>query len=230
MIKLFFDTTPNGRKILIALEELHIPYELIWLRLDRGEQHQTAYKKLSPSGTMPAIIDTRKPLEPRVIFESGAILLYLANQFGALLPKHSEAKQHALNWLFWQTSTFGPNVGQATHFMSYAPAKGIVNTYSQKRYLCIVQQLYAVLNNALRHQSYIAGEEYTIADIAIYPWVSVAKGHGIDLSCYPNVKAWKEQISQRPATRVKPKLQGRLTPFTTYQAADPQVWQNLFHG
>lgn len=226
MIDLYYDATPNGRKVVMALEELDLQYVLHWVRLDRGEQFNKAFRGLSPSAKIPALVHTQKDVRTS-LFESGSILLYLAETFGALLPQTSDAKRLAINWLFWQTSTFGPTVGQATHFYSYAPAQGIEDNYSKKRFAALAAKLYGDLNDALVENCYVAGD-FSIADIAIFPWVRVARGHGIHIDQYPNIKEWAHCVAQRPSANVKPIPPDRDTAFEAYHAGDGSVWSTLF--
>lgn len=226
MITLFYDATPNGRKIIMALEELKLKYSLQWVRLDKGEQFTNEFTALSPSSKMPALISKVGNNEER-LFESGSILLYLANKYNGLLPRDNQNRQDALNWLFWQTSTFGPTVGQATHFHSYAPAHGIQDEYSQKRFLNAAKKLYGDLDMRLEGRAFIA-EEFSIADIAIFPWVRVARGHGIEIEEFPNVQRWAMDISTRSSANVKPVPTDREIAFQSYNSSDAKIWNNLF--
>jgi len=231
MIQLYYDATPNGRKILIALEEIGCPYNLNWIQIDAGEQFSDEFKHISPSSKIPAITDSEGPNEmPISIFESGAILLYLATKYNILLPNNRRLKQGAINWLFWQTSTFGPTVGQATHYVSYASQrKDVDTTYGEIRYSLAAKELYKVLDTHLAKHRFLA-DEFSIADIAVYPWVRVAKGHGIDMVNYSNITDWAHRISLRPSTKVKPVRADETAPFKTFDAGDDQVWQALFNG
>jgi GST-like protein len=223
MIDLFYDATPNGRKILMMLEEIHIPYQLHWVEIDKGQQFNPAFRTLSPSAKIPAILDIDTSVE---IFESGAILLYLAEKYGQLLPDDTLSKNTALSWLFWQTSTYGPMVGQATHFHSYTSQINISDSYASSRYLKIVQNLYQDLERRLATVEYIAGA-FSIADIALYPWVRVAKGHGIDTKVLPNISKWADKISGRSSAKVKPPHPDGTVAFKTIQARDKRVWNAL---
>ncbi|AHK30805.1 glutathione S-transferase [Rhodococcus opacus PD630] len=203
MIDLYYYTSPNVRKVLIALEELSLEYQIIWTDIKEGDQFAPEYLEINPNGKVPAIVDHDGPGgEPIAIFETGAILQYLAEKTGRLLPTDPRGRQEALCWLFWQVANHGPMAGQAAHFVSHAPKQGIDNPYARSRYVGEVARLYKVLDDRLRDRDYLAGE-YSIADISTYTWTRVASGHGITVSDYPNLKAWSDRIAARPAAKVK---------------------------
>ncbi|KJF19165.1 glutathione S-transferase [Rhodococcus sp. WS3] len=203
MIDLYYYTSPNVRKILIALEELSLEYRIIWTDIKEGDQFAPEYLEINPNGKVPAIVDHDGPTgAPISVFETGAILLYLAEKTGRLLPQDPTARQEAICWLFWQVANHGPMAGQAAHFVSHAPNHGIDNPYARSRYTGEVARLYKVLDERLRDRDYLAGE-YSIADISTYTWSRVAAGHGISVSDYPNVQAWSDRIAARPAAKVK---------------------------
>ncbi|MDF3310478.1 glutathione S-transferase N-terminal domain-containing protein [Rhodococcus sp. T2V] len=203
MIDLYYYTSPNVRKVLIALEELGLDYQIVWTDISEGDQFESEYVEINPNSKVPAIVDHDGPGGRRLaIFESGAILLYLAEKTGRLLPEDPIARQEVLCWLFWQVANQGPMAGQAAHFVSHAPKQGIDNPYARKRYAGEVARLYRVLDDRLADRDYLAGE-YSIADIATFPWTRVAAGHGVDVADYPNVKAWADRISARPAAKVR---------------------------
>jgi GST-like protein len=203
MIDLYYFTSPNVRKVLIALEELELPYTIKWTDIRSGDQFLPEYLRINPNAKVPAIVDHDGPGgRPLPVFESGAILLYLAEKTGRLLPKEPAARWEALCWVFWQVANQGPMVGQATHFVRYAPAQGIEYEYAQGRYLNEVRRLYQLMDDKLRDVEYLAGE-YSIADIACFPWTRVAAGHGTDVADFPHVKAWMDRISSRPAAKVR---------------------------
>ncbi|WP_009760400.1 glutathione S-transferase family protein [Rhodococcus sp. JVH1] len=203
MIDLYYYTSPNVRKVLIALEELGLDYQIVWTDISEGDQFESEYVEINPNSKVPAIVDHDGPGGRRLaIFESGAILLYLAEKTGRLLPEDPIARQEVLCWLFWQVANQGPMAGQAAHFVSHAPNQGIDNPYARNRYAGEVARLYRVMDDRLRDREYLAGE-YSIADIATFPWTRVAAGHGVDVADYPNVKAWADRISARPAAKVR---------------------------
>jgi GST-like protein len=197
MIDLYYWPTPNGWKISIALEELELPYRVIPVNIGRGEQFEPSFLAISPNNRMPAIVD-HEPLgggAPVAIFESGAILLYLAEKTGKLLPKDVRGRYDVTQWLMWQMGGLGPMSGQANHFVRYASEK---IPYAIDRYTREVNRLYGVMNKRLADRSYLAGE-YSIADIASHPWVVGFKGIGQDLGEFPNLRRWYEEIDARPA-------------------------------
>lgn len=203
MIDLYYYTSPNVRKVLIALEELGLDYQIVWTDISEGDQFESEYVEINPNSKVPAIVDHDGPGGRRLaIFESGAILLYLAEKTGRLLPEDPIARQEVLCWLFWQVANQGPMAGQAAHFVSHAPKQGIDNPYARNRYAGEVARLYRVMDDRLADRDYLAGE-YSIADIAAFPWTRVAAGHGVDVADYPNVKAWANRISARPAAKVR---------------------------
>lgn len=198
MIDLYFWTTPNGYKISLLLEEVGLPYHLVPVHIGRGDQFKPEFLKISPNNKIPVIVD-RKPDDggnPVSVFESGAILIYLAEKSGRFLPIGLRQRTEVLEWLMWQMASFGPMLGQNHHFSHYAPEK--IN-YAIDRYLKETERLYGVLDDRLEGREFVAGE-YTIADMAIYPWVVSHEKQGQDLASYPYVKSWYEEIRHRPAT------------------------------
>ena len=203
MIDLFYFVSPNARKIHMALEELGLPYEIRWTDISRGDQFDPEYLRVNPNGKIPAIVDHDGPGGcPIALFESAAILMYLAEKTGRLLPADPAARWEAICWTIWQVANQGPGLGQATHFITYAPDNGHVIEYAQERFGAAARRLYEVLEKQLADRDYIAGE-FSIADIACFPWTRLGKGHGILLSDYPAVQAWSDRISSRPSTRAK---------------------------
>lgn len=199
MIELYFWPTPNGHKITMFLEEAGLPYEIKPVNINTGDQFKPEYLKISPSNKMPAIID-RDPADggaPVSVFESGAILLYLAEKTGRFLPADARRRLQTIEWLFWQVAGLGPMAGQIHHFGIYAPEK---IPYAIKRYTNETNRLYGVLDRQLGDHAFIAGDDYSIADIAAYPWVASHKRQGQNLDDFPNVKRWFEAIAGRPAT------------------------------
>lgn len=195
-IDLYFWPTPNGHKISIALEELELPYVVHPVDIARGDQFKPDFLAISPNNKMPAIVDPDGPDgEPVSIFESGAILLYLARKTGELRGKGKRARILVEQWLFWQVAGLGPMAGQAHHFRNYAPEK---IPYAIDRYTNEVARLYGVLDRQLQDRPYIAGK-YSIADIASYPWARLWDRQGQDIDKFQNVKAWLDRVGQRPA-------------------------------
>ena len=200
MIDLYYAPTPNGHKITLFLEEANLPYQLHRVNISKGEQFKPEFLAISPNNKIPAIVDTQ-PAEgdtPISLFESGAILLYLAEKHGVLLSTSLRERTATLQWLFWQVAGFGPMLGQNHHFNHYAPQPV---PYAIERYQQETQRLYRVLDKHLQDSPWLAGEHYSIADIATYPWVVSYARQRVDLDDYPAVKAWYTRISERPATQ-----------------------------
>jgi GST-like protein len=199
MIDLYYWTTPNGHKISLFLEEAGLPYKVHPINISQGEQFQPHFLKISPNNRIPAIVD-HQPVdggEPLSVFESGAILLYLAEKTGQFLPKDLRGRQTALQWLFWQMGGLGPMAGQNHHFSQFAPEK---IPYAIKRYIDETARLYGVLNKQLADNDFVAGSEYSIADMAIYPWIVSHKWQSQNLEDFPHVQRWFNHIKDRPAT------------------------------
>ncbi len=195
-IELYYSSTPNGRKITIALEELGVPYNLNYLHISRGDQFAPEFLKISPNNKIPAIVDPEGPDgAPISIFESGAILQYLGEKFRQLYPSDWAGRVKVDEWLFWQMAGFGPMLGQNHHFNHDAPVK---QPYAIQRFDDEAHRLYRVLNTQLEGKAYVAGD-YSIADIAIWAWANRHERHKVDLADYPNVKAWYDRIQARPA-------------------------------
>ncbi len=203
MIDLYYYTSPNARKVLIALEELGLPYRICWTDITAGDQFTEEYQQINPNGKIPAIIDHDGPGgRALTVFESAAILLYLADKTGSLMPAAPARRWEATCWLVWQVASHGPMVGQAAHFLSHAPKQGIHDEYAANRYRREATRIYQVLERKLSQENYLAGE-FSMADIACFPWVRVAAGHGIDLADFPAVSCWVERISARPSAKVR---------------------------
>ncbi len=196
-IELYNNSTPNGRKITIMLEELGVPYRIHYIWFSRRMQHAPEFLKISPNNKIPAIVDPEGPGgQPISIFESGAILKYLAIKFDRrLYPEDPRRQVKVDEWLFWQMGNFGPFLGQAHHFIHDAPEK---LPYAIKRYKDEAARLYTVLNRQLEDRDYVTGE-YSIADIAIFGWAHRHKRHEIVLADHPNVERWYEHMLSRPA-------------------------------
>jgi len=196
-IDVYYWPTPNGWKVTILLEELGAPYNIIPINIGKGEQFTPEFLKISPNNRMPAIVD-HEPLgggEPLAIFESGAILEYLAEKHGKFMPKEPRGKYEVLQWLYWQMANLGPNSGQANHFRHYAPEK---IAYGINRYTDEVNRLYGVMNTGLADREYLAGA-YSIADMASWPWVVPYERMGQNLNDFPHMKRWFETLKARPA-------------------------------
>jgi GST-like protein len=197
MIKLYSWPTPNGNKVHIMLEECGLAYEAIPVNIGAGEQFQPEFLKISPNNKVPALVDTDGPDgRPIALFESGAILLYLAAKTGRFLPKSDRQKFEVLQWLMFQMGGVGPMLGQTHHFRLYAPDK---LPYAIDRYTNEARRLYGVMNTQLASHRYIAGASYSVADIAIFPWLRNWANQGIEWEDYPHVKAWFDKIAKRPA-------------------------------
>ncbi len=199
MIKLFYWPTPNGHKITIFLEESNLEYEIVPVNISRGEQFEESFLRISPNNRMPAIVDVN-PLEGDdaiSVFESGAILQYLAEKTNKFIPTNIRQKTRVMEWLFWQMGGLGPMAGQNHHFVSYAPEK---IDYAIDRYVNETARLYAVLDKQLVDKEFIC-DEYSIADMACYPWVVLHERQRQDLDDFPNLKLWFERIRERSAVQ-----------------------------
>lgn len=195
-IELFFAPTPNGFKVSIMLEELGVPYVARMINIGKGDQFKPGFLAISPNNKIPAIVDPEGPGgAPISIFESGAILKYLAEKFGKLYPADARARVKTDEWLFWQVGGFGPMLGQNHHFALYAPEK---IEYAIKRYRDETHRLYRVLDTQLEGRDFITGD-YSIADIASIGWANGYARQGMDIEQFPNVKAWLARMNARPA-------------------------------
>jgi len=199
MIDLYYWPTPNGHKITMFLEEAGLPYAIHPVDIGAGDQFKPDFLAIAPNNRMPAIVD-HEPLDggaPISVFESGAILLYLAEKTGKFLPDDIRGRKTVLEWLFWQMAGLGPMTGQYGHFHVYAPEDV---PYAKDRYAREAQRLLRVLDDHLAGRSFIAGEAYTIADMACYPWIDPYAKAPLDLSAFGNLQRWREAIRNRPAT------------------------------
>ena len=221
MIDLYYWPTPNGHKITIFLEEVGLPYTINPVNIGAGEQFKPEFLKISPNNRMPAIVD-HEPANggaPISVFESGAILLYLAEKTGKLIPQDLRDRTKVLEWLFWQMAGLGPMAGQNHHFSAYAPEK---IEYAINRYVNETGRLYAVLNKQLADKEFVAGD-YSIADIAAYPWIVPHERQSQNLEDFPHLKRWFETIKARPATiRAYEKAEALQT-----QALDPDKSRDM---
>ncbi len=199
MIDVYSWATPNGHKVHIMLEELGLDYRAHAIDIGAGDQFTDEFLKISPNNKIPAIVDSDGPDgKPISLFESGAILIYLAGKTGKLLGATDREKYNVLQWVMFQMGGLGPMLGQAHHFRIYAPEK---IEYAVNRYSNEAKRLYGVLDKQLSKTAYLAGDEYTIADIASFPWTRSWKNQGIELSDYPHVQRWFDAISERPAVQ-----------------------------
>lgn len=201
-IQLYYWPTPNGWKISIALEEMRLPYEVNLINISKGDQFDAEFLKIAPNNRMPAITDPDGPGDaPVSLFESGAILMYLARRTGQFYGADERARLRVDQWLMWQMGGVGPMAGQAHHFLKYAPNMDPPQDlpYAKDRYRAEVARLYGVLDRQLAKNSYVAGDSYTIADMAIWPWASLWEGQQQTLEDKPHLARWIEQVGSRPA-------------------------------
>ncbi len=197
MIDLYTWPTPNGHKIHIMLEETGLDYEVIPVDIGQGDQFDPEFLRISPNNKMPAIVDRDGPGgEPYPMFESGAILMYLAEKTGRFMPQETAARYRVVQWLMFQMGHIGPMLGQAHHFRAYAPEQ---IPYAVERYTNEANRLYDVLDKRLGESAWLAGDDYSIADIAVFPWLRSHERQGVDLAGFPNVKRWFDEIAARPA-------------------------------
>ena len=204
-IQLYTWGTPNGRKVSIALEEMGLAYDVHEVNIVQGEQHGASFRALSPNGKIPTIIDPQGDNgQPLPIFESGAILIHLAEKTGQFWTDDTAGQSIIVQWLMWQMGNFGPVLGQLHHFRKFAKTKV---PYAIDRFDKIADQVYQVLDQRLANEEFVAGE-YSIADMAIYPWTARFEWQNVNLADYPNVKRWFDQLSARPAVQ-----RGMKVPF-----------------
>lgn len=224
MIEVYSWPTPNGHKVHIMLEECGLAYRVHPVDIGAGQQFAPDFLAISPNNKIPAITDPDGPGDqPLSLFESGAILLYLAGKTGRLLPDDVAAKYEVLQWLMFQMGSVGPMLGQAHHFRIYAPEK---LPYAIDRYTNEARRLYGVINKRLAHSTYIGGRDYSIADIAIFPWLRSWKNQGVEMADYPHLKGWFDEIAARPAVqRGLAVLAGARKPLT-----DDKAREVLFGG
>jgi GST-like protein len=227
MIDLYTWPTPNGHKVHIMLEETGLPYNVHPINIQEGDQFKPDFLKISPNNKMPAMVDQDGPGgKPISVFESGAILLYLGRKTGKFLPdvdKEPQAYYDVLQWLMFQMASVGPMLGQAHHFNAYAPERGLPlekYEYGQQRYVNEANRIYGVIERQLKGRDWVAAGRYTIADIAIMPWLRDPAKQGVDIAKYPNVQRWRDAIWKRP--QVEKALQvladrGRRGPLTDKQ-------------
>jgi GST-like protein len=223
MIDVYTWPTPNGHKVHIVLEETGLPYRVHPVDINAGEQFDPAFLAISPNNRIPAIVDPdTADGRPISVFESGAILVYLARKTGRLIPADDRGQSDVMQWLMWQMGGFGPMLGQAHHFFNYAPER---LDYAVARYAKETQRLYRVLDTRLAQAEWVAADQYTIADIAIFAWSRSHANHRIDLADYPHVRRWYEVIDARPAVQRAVQV---LAERRRQGAHSPQAWKNLF--
>ena len=197
MIDFYYWPTPNGWKVAIMLEECGLPYRVIPVNIGKGDQFKPEFLAISPNNRMPAIVDHDAPDGPLPVFESGAILIHLAERTGRFLPQHGRGRKEAHEWLFWQVGNLGPAAGQLSHFVNYAPGE---HPYSKKRHADEYNRCLGVLERRLKGRDFILGD-YSIADMASWPWVLIAKPLGQPLDEFPNVSRWRQAVKERPAVQ-----------------------------
>lgn len=197
MIDFYYAPTPNGWKVAIMLEECQLEYTTHLMRLGEGDQFTDQFLRISPNAKMPAIVDHETGNDPVSVFESGAILVYLAEKTGSFIPTDPIGRKETLEWLFWQVGTLGPMAGQLSHFVNYAPEDQ--RSYGAKRYRGEYERALAVLDRRLANRPWILGEEYSIADMIAFPWAFIAKALGSSLDEFPRVADWRGRIKTRPA-------------------------------
>jgi GST-like protein len=200
MYDLHYWPTPNGKKVTILLEELGVPYKIVPVHIGRGDQFTGDFLKISPNNRMPALVDTEPTGggEPISVFESGAIMMYLAEKEGRFWPQDRRGKYEVTQWVMWQMANQGPKTGERGHFSRVPPEMGD-QSYAQRRFADETHRLYGVLNNRLYDRKYLAGDDYSIADMISYPWTASWKLQGIDLDEFKYFKRWFEELSARPA-------------------------------
>jgi len=202
MIDLYYWPTPNGKKVTILLEEAGIPYNVVPLNIGRGDQFADSFLAMNPNHRMPTMVD-KTPAgggEPIAIFESGAIMMYLAEKCGRFYPQDVRGKAQVNQWLIWQMANQGPKSGECGHFRRLGDKQGD-QSYAVRRFTDEVNRLYGVLNNRLYESRYVAGDEYTIADMICYPWTVNWKAQGQDIEEFPYFKRWQEELAARPAVQ-----------------------------
>lgn len=197
MIDFYYWPTPNGWKVAIMLEECGLEYKLIPVNISKGDQFAPEFVAISPNNRMPAIVDHDVAGKPVSVFESGAILIYLAEKTGCFMPADQAGRREMLEWLFWQVGNLGPMAGQLSHFVNYAQGE---HAYSRQRYLNEYNRCLGVLERRLDNREYILGD-YSIADMASWPWVLIAKALGQPLYEFPKVSRWRQSVKERPAVQ-----------------------------
>lgn len=226
MIDVYFTPTPNGHKVSIMLEEVGAPHQLLKMDMLKGDHLTPEFRRINPNGRLPAIVD-HEPIgggAPLPVFESGAILLYLAEKTGQLLPTDLRRRSQAQQWLMWQMASFGPMQGQAHHFIRYAPEG---QDYPVQRYRNETIRLLHVLNGRLGEEPYLAGE-YSIADIATWPWTRAIRAIGLTLDDFPALERWFEEIGSRPAVIAGTDVRNAANLSSGRPVLNEEQWSNLF--
>ena len=223
MIDVYYWPTPNGHKVTIALEEMGLDYTIKPVNIGKGEQFEPEFLAFSPNNRMPAIIDHDTGALPQSVFESGAILVYLAEKTGQFMPKDGPGRVAVMEWLMWQMGGFGPMLGQAHHFNFYAPEDV---AYGKKRYSAEANRLYGVLDRRLEKTEWVAGDDYTIADMAIFPWSRTYERQGVNIDDYPHVAAWRQKMINRPAVERGMKVGREMR--EDLSKIDPNEFKKLF--
>jgi GSH-dependent disulfide-bond oxidoreductase len=224
MIELHSQPTPNGQKVMIFLEEAGLPWKHFDVNIRTGDQFTADFLKLNPNNKIPAIIDTEGPGgAPYSMMESGAILIYLAEKTGKFLSKDSRKRYDTLQWLIFQMASVGPMFGQANHFVTHAPG----NEYGKTRYVNEALRLYRVIDNRLRDSAWLGCDEYSIADMAVYPWTKTHKDRGVDKASFPNFTRWFEAMEARPAVQRNNKMTLEIRDRMT-KAAEGKAAVNIY--
>ena len=219
--------TPNGKKVTILLEELGLPYRIVPCDIGRGDQFSDAFLKMNPNHRMPVLVDhdSQGGGEPIVVFESGAILFYLAEKAGRFWPRDLRGRYEVTQWVIWQMANQGPKLGECGHFRRLGDSRGD-QTYAVRRFTDEANRLYGVLNNQLHDRRYLAGGDYTIADIICYPWTVNWKGQGQDIEEFPYFRRWFEEIGARPAVQRGLAVGADLSPDPASITAEEQERRN----
>lgn len=202
MIDVYYWPTPNGKKVTILLEELGMPYKVVPLNIGQGDQFSDKFLKIGPNNRMPAIVDNEPNGggAPVSVFESGAILMYLAEKAGKFFPQDVHGKAEVTQWVIWQMANQGPKLGECGHFRRLGDSQGD-QSYAVRRFTDEANRLYGVMNNRLYDRKYLAGDAYTIADMAAYPWTQGWKAQGQDIEEFKHVKRWMDELAARPAVQ-----------------------------
>jgi len=226
MIDVYFTPTPNGHKVSIMLTEVGLPHRLIAYDMLKGDHLTPEFRRVNPNGRLPAIVD-HDPIgggAPFAVFESGAILLYLAEKSGKLLPSDPRRRSLAQQWLMWQMAGLGPMHGQAHHFVRYAPEG---QDYPVNRYMAEARRLLVVLDRRLGEAEYLA-EEYSVADIAAWPWIRATRAIAMDLEPFPNIRRWFDAVGARPAVQAGTEVKNAPNLASLRPTLTPEQWSNLF--
>jgi GSH-dependent disulfide-bond oxidoreductase len=227
MLDVHYWPTPNGKKVTILLEELGLPYRIVPCDIGRGDQFSDAFLKMNPNHRMPVLVDhdPQGAGEPIVVFESGAILFYLAEKAGRFWPRDLRGRYEVTQWVIWQMANQGPKLGECGHFRRLGDSRGD-QSYAVRRFTDEANRLYGVLNNQLHDRRYLAGGDYTIADIICYPWTVNWKGQGQDIEEFPYFRRWFEEIGARPAVQRGLAVGADLSPDPASITAEEQERRN----